>query len=213
MDQRGCKSPCPLRASFLSSQILLLPSPLPGLHHGGGLSRLSEPTAPGQGAGRHLRGAVPQLHSRAFAAAFLPADLRLHTGEIPRGMAGRERGPPQGSAEGMRPDRVGVWSSNNLWLHPVWPTPEQSPNSRPGSPGLCCASFSRCFLAFIHGSCTYSLETPGNLGLPTPCSPSCPFFGMTCSSLPTSPKRILLQPGKPFMLCCWVQMVGLHFGS
>lgn len=59
----GSRVPRGAEASLLSPQVLLFPPPLHGLHHGGGLSGLSEPAAPVQGPGCHLRGAVPQLHS------------------------------------------------------------------------------------------------------------------------------------------------------
>ena len=88
LDQKGSKIPCLSGPLSFPPQILLLPPPLHGLHHGGGLSGLSEPPAPGQRPGCHLRGAVPQLRPRAPAAALLPADLRLGAGAIPGGMAG-----------------------------------------------------------------------------------------------------------------------------
>lgn len=87
--KQGSKTPCHLGASLLSPQVLLLPPPLHGLHHGGGWSGLSKPPAPRQGQGRHLRGAVPQLCSRALAAAFLPADVCLGAGAVSGGMAAR----------------------------------------------------------------------------------------------------------------------------
>lgn len=179
MDHQSSKMPCSLRTCPLSPQILLLPSPLHGLHHGGGLSRLSKPPAPGQGPGRHLRGAVPQLHSRALTAAFLPADLRLLTGETPGGIAGLGRGLHQDSVEGGRPDGAGVQSPSNLWLHPVWPATKQNPNSRPGSPSPSVPqppSMAPCTLLSIN-----TRERGAPQALP-------PFFEMNCSSFPTSTK-------------------------
>lgn len=168
--------PCSLRTCPISSQILLFPSSLHGFHHGGGLSGLSKPPAPGQGPGRHLRGTVPQLHSRALAAAFLPADLRLLAGEIPGGIAGLGRGLHQDSVEGGRPDGVGVQSLSNLWLHLVWPATKQNPNSRPGSPSPSAPqppSMIPCALLSIS---TREHGAPQAL---------LPFFEMTCPCFPS----------------------------
>lgn len=101
--QLGSMIPRGLEALPLSPQVLLFPPPLHGLHHGGGLSGLPEPTAPMQGPGGHLRGALPQLRSRAPAAALLPADLHVHAGALPAGRTGLHGGCAAGQGAGNSP--------------------------------------------------------------------------------------------------------------
>lgn len=180
-DRRGSKIPC-----RLSPQVPLLPPPLHGLHHGGGPSRLSKPPAPGQGAGGHLRGAVPQLRPRAPAAAPPPADLCLGAGATPGGPAGRG-----GASLGLTAGGRQTWgrrgrSSHNRWLPPVGLTANETlaPGLVPPGP-LCPIFLGRP--APTHGPCALRSRDARDVGLPRPCSHSRPFFGATCPLSPLPP--------------------------